>query len=55
MMYKVDVTPTPLSTECIICGEDIIVGPYKDGKAKVCDKCRNAVLKMRKQEEGGEE
>ena len=43
-MYKVDFTPTHLVTECIICGEDVIVSPYETEKAKVCDKCRDAVL-----------
>ena len=50
-MYKI-MDATVLVRPCIICGEDVIVSPYEAEKAKVCGKCRDAVLKMRKQEEG---
>ena len=38
------------ATPCIICGENVII--YNFGKGpKVCSKCRQAVMRMREQED----
>lgn len=47
------VSVSTICTQCLICGESVDVTEYElfSGKAvaKVCDKCKEAVLEMRKQ------
>ena len=39
------------ATSCLVCGEDVLVYGYEaeHGCYKICDKCKQAVIKMRKQ------
>lgn len=50
---KIKTIETHLATPCLICGESVELTEYEAmGKNifKICDKCKNAVMKMR----GGE-
>lgn len=40
-----------LATSCLICGEDVPVYGYEaeHGCYKICDKCKQAVIEVRKQ------
>lgn len=42
-------TPTEIcvATSCLICGESVVVSLF-DNHSKICEKCRKAVLKLRK-------
>lgn len=35
-------------THCLVCGEDVEVSVIKSYGSHMCDKCRNAILKLRK-------
>lgn len=39
-----------IGTPCLVCDEDVVIFNHKDAP-KICDKCRAAILAMRKQKE----
>lgn len=37
-----------LASECMVCGEPTSVGAQTDSKSHMCEKCKKAILKMRR-------
>lgn len=48
-VIKTDIAPVyEFVTSCLICGEDVLISMWHGGP-KICDKCKAAIMHVRKQ------
>lgn len=44
----ITISDVTIHTHCLVCGEDVEVSVIKSYGSHMCDKCRSAILKLRK-------